>query len=233
LPDQSEKGYDTQTVIAAPGISNNDTPHSKNNQAEKKSKNNNISPNVDGDIRTKDQRSDSDLKKNYYTPPSEKTRSFAEEIDANISRDRKSKGFKPLRKTGEEGVKASFNYRDEPVKFTTTREARSKTRTEAEEKRKTVPPEYRAEPYSEDELAAEAARKTNSNQGKESKFKGFTEGAKAKWDDVVKAAKGDKSEEPEKKSRAKMSGQFNQASGSEDREQGTSYEYYDGFNFEL
>lgn len=226
----SEKGYDTVKQIQDSKIINNDTSHIKNNQAEKPNKNSNMGPDADERLTARNPKQKPGNKKSYYTPPSEKTRSFAEEIDANISQDRKSKGFKPFRKAGEEGVKASFNYRDEPTKFTTTREFMKKTKAEAEEKRRNVPPEYRGEPYSEDELAAEAARRSKSNQGKESKFKDFTEGAKAKWDDVVSAAKGDKSEEPKEKPRAKMSGQFNQASGSENREQGASHEYYDGFD---
>jgi hypothetical protein len=49
----------------------------------------------------------------------------------------------------------------------------------------------------------------------------------------VNAAKGEKSEEPKKGPRAKMSGQFNQASGAEDWDPGASHDYSDGFDFDL
>ena len=50
----------------------------------------------------------------------------------------------------------------------------------------------------------------------------------------MKAAKGEaKAEEPEKKTRAKMSGQFNQASGAEDRDHGADYKFEGGMDFGL
>ena len=50
----------------------------------------------------------------------------------------------------------------------------------------------------------------------------------------MKAAKGEaKPGAPEKKTRAKMSGQFNQASGAEDRDQGADYKFEGGFDFGL
>lgn len=103
--------------------------------------------------------------------------------------------------------------------------------------REKIPPEYRAEPYSEEELNAERERRQSraqSSQQAEGGFKGFTENVKSRWDDVMKAAKGEaKSEEPEKRTRAKMSGQFNQASGAEDRDQGASYKFEGGMDFGL
>ena len=82
------------------------------------------------------------------------------------------------------------------------------------------------------ENIAERQRKANKEQSKGNVFKDFAEGFKSKWEDVVKAATGD-SQPEKKKPRAKMSGKFNQASGAQDRDQGTSYEYYDGFDFDI
>jgi hypothetical protein len=66
----SEKGYDTQRA--------------KNHQTEKQNKNSEMGANADGKLSERGQAAKSDSKKSYYTPPSEKARSFAEEIDANI-----------------------------------------------------------------------------------------------------------------------------------------------------
>jgi hypothetical protein len=129
----SEQGYDTAQQNQSSEVASNDTQRAKNNQTEKQNKNSDMGANADEKLSTRNQEPKSEGKKSYYTPSSEATRSFAEEIDANISQDRKSKGFKPFRKAGEEGVKASFNYREEPTKFTTTREFMKKTKAEAEE----------------------------------------------------------------------------------------------------
>jgi hypothetical protein len=215
---------------------NNDTPRPEKQNPAKQIESEAGSKSVSLNSRQKQQDKAQSSNK-YYVPPSENMRSFAQEIDAHIEADRKRKGFAPFRKAGEEGLKSSFNYRDEPTKFTTTAESHRKRKETAEKMREKVPPEYRAEPYSDDELNAERERKANkqsSHQAKEGTFKNFTEGFKSKWEDVMKAAKGDDADgAPKKKRRAKMSGQFNQASGAEDRAQGTSYEYYDGFDFDL
>ena len=169
----------------------------------------------------------------YYIPPSDNTKSFAADIAENIAADRKAKGFAPFRKAGEEGLKASFNYREEATKFTTTRESHAKRKETAEKMREEVPPKYRADPYTEEENQAERQRKANRHASAGEKVKGFAESFKGKWNEAVKSAWGsdyEKAQEPKKKPREKMSGKFNQASGAEGRAQSTSYEYYDGFD---
>ena len=176
-----------------------------------------------------------DRSQDYYIPPSENTKSFAADIAENIQADRKAKGFAPFRKAGEEGLKASFNYREEATKFTTTRESHQKRKEAAEKMREEVPPKYRAEPYTEEENQAERQRKANRHASAGEKVKGFAESFKGKWNEAVKSAWGSAQERSEqqtkKKPREKMSGKFNQKSGAEDRAQSTSYEYYDGFDF--
>ena len=174
------------------------------------------------------------FRSDYYIPPSENTKSFAADIAENIAADRKAKGFAPFRKAGEEGLKASFNYREEATKFTTTRESHQKRKETAEKMREEVPPKYRADPYTEEENQAERQRKANRHASAGEKVKGFAESFKGKWNEAVKSAWGseqEKAQEPKKKPREKMSGKFNQKSGAEDRDQSTSYEYYDGFDF--
>ncbi len=173
----------------------------------------------------------------YYIPPSENTKSFAADIAENIAADRKAKGFAPFRKAGEEGLKASFNYREEATKFTTTGESNQKRKETAEKMREEVPPKYRAEPYTEEENQAERQRKANRHGSAGERVKGFAESFKGKWNEAVKNAWGNEKERSEqqskKKPREKMSGKFNQKSGAEERDQSASYEYYDGFDFDL
>ena len=221
---------ENQVIIAK--ARNNDTTQTQNMPAETPKRygadDNSIKENIKQKQGDKLQSSD-----NYYVPPSENMRAFTEEINRHMDADEKRAAAE--RKA--DGVSGEFNAGDKNEKWTTTEEVLRKRKETAAKMRENIPPEYRAEPYSEEELNAERARRQNraqSGQQAEGGFKGFAENVKSRWDDVMKAAKGDaKSEGPEKKTRAKMSGQFNQASGAEDRDQSTSYEYYDGFDFDI
>lgn len=93
-------------------------------------------------------------RKSWFIPASEKTRPMQEMIDKRLAEIRESNPRKDERAAQTATLRGRFNSyaeNDPAIRKTTNEIVREKIRTETTERRKNIPPEYRAEPYSEAE----------------------------------------------------------------------------------
>ena len=129
---------ENQVIIAK--ADNNDTAQTQNAPAETPKRygadDNSTSENVKQKQHNIQQSSN-----DYYIPPSENMRAFAEEINRHMDADEKRAAA--ARKA--DGVSGEFNAGDKAEKWTTTEEVLRKRKETAAKMRENIPPEYRAE----------------------------------------------------------------------------------------
>ena len=141
-------------------------------------------------------------RKNWFTPANEKTRPMTDAIDKAI---KQHKAAQPSPERPKTHKQETFSKAQERLQETTTYEtARERVRTEAENKRSKVPPEYRAKPY---EQPQEKPQQTTNTE------------EKPKTATVSTFSRATEDTNQPKPDRPKMSDGFNMKSGVADTEQ--------------